>query len=107
MFRLVALFIPYRTIAWLSKGKRRNTYAAVRRQFKARDWTKMRLEALGLFAFWVPVVSVLWQPATRRPTAPSPSAGRRCSGCITCARRSTWSRAPTTCGCRRRSAGCG
>lgn len=60
LFPLAALLIPYRAIAWLSRGKRFNTYAAAFDQFKARDWTRMRLEALGLMAFWIPVA--LWGP---------------------------------------------
>lgn len=53
VFPFLALLIPYRAITWLSASERYNTYSAAFAQFKARDWTRMRLEALGLAAFWI------------------------------------------------------
>ncbi len=56
VFPVLALFIPFRAVAWLSAHRRYNTYSAAFSQFKARDWTRMRIEALGLIAFWTLVV---------------------------------------------------
>ncbi len=52
VFPILALLVPYVAIEWLSQKKRFNTYSAAFEQFKARDWTHMRLEALALLAFW-------------------------------------------------------
>lgn len=60
VFPVIALFVPYRAIDWLSSRERYNTYSAAFAQFKARDWTRMRWEALGLVAFWVGLVA--WGP---------------------------------------------
>lgn len=60
VFPFLSIFIPYRAVAWLSSHRRYNTYSAAFASFKARDWTRMRLEAVGLLAFWVPVV--VWGP---------------------------------------------
>lgn len=60
VFPFVALFIPHRLVRWLARGKRFNTYAAAFEQFKARDWTRMRLEALLLGLVWF--VIIRWGP---------------------------------------------
>lgn len=65
IFPVVSLVIPYRSVAWLKRSKEFNTYAAAFEQFKAEDWTRMRLEGLLLVGFWVLVVaSGVWQPVT-------------------------------------------
>lgn len=60
VFPVVALFVPYRAIAWLSSHRRYNTYSAAFAQFKPRDWTRMRWEGLALAAFWTVVIA--WGP---------------------------------------------
>lgn len=65
VFPFLALFIPYRAVTWLSSHRRYNTYSAAFASFKASDWTRMRLEALLLAAFWVPLVALgPWAPTT-------------------------------------------
>jgi len=53
---LICFFLPYRTVEWLSKQARYNTYSAAFRQFKARDWSRMRLETVALVLFWISVI---------------------------------------------------
>lgn len=60
VFPFVAIFIPHRLVRWLARGKRFNTYAAAFEQFKPRDWTRMRLEAVALGAFWTAII--VWGP---------------------------------------------
>lgn len=65
VFPVLSLFIPYRAVTWLSSHRRYNTYSAAFAQFKAHDWTRMRLEALGLIAFWALVILYgPWSPPT-------------------------------------------
>lgn len=52
IFPLVSFLVPYRAITYLSSFRRFNTYSAAFAQFKAADWTRMRLEALALILFW-------------------------------------------------------
>ncbi len=65
VFPLLSLFIPYRFVRALARTKRFNTYAAAHEQFKPRDWTAMRVEALGLYLFWGAILaSGVVAPAT-------------------------------------------
>lgn len=52
IFPLVSLFIPWRSVQWLSRSKEYNTYAAAFEQFQRADWNRMRFEGLLLYAFW-------------------------------------------------------
>ena len=52
VFPLLSFFVPYRAVTFLSNFRRFNTYSAAFAQFKAADWTRMRLEALALIVFW-------------------------------------------------------
>ena len=65
LFPLFALFVPYRSVVWLAKDKKLNTYSAAYEQFKPSDWTRMRLEALGAVVFWIGAVQLLrWDLGT-------------------------------------------
>jgi fatty acid desaturase len=64
VFPLIALLIPYRTANWISRFRRFNTYSAAFQQFKPGDWTRIRIEAVALVAFWTALVAyapVRWQ----------------------------------------------
>jgi fatty acid desaturase len=52
IFPLAVLLIPYRVTPLLARTRLFNTYAAAFGQFRAREWTAMRLEGLALAAFW-------------------------------------------------------
>lgn len=56
LFPLFSFFIPYRAITFLSSFKRFNTYSAAFAQFKAADWTRMRIEAFVLIVFWTSIL---------------------------------------------------
>jgi fatty acid desaturase len=58
VFPAVSFFIPYRAAEWIARFRRFNTYSAAFQQFKPADWTRMRLEAAGLFAFWALLLTV-------------------------------------------------
>lgn len=60
VFPVIALFVPYRAVHWLSSHERYNTYSAAFAQFKPRDWTRMRWEGLALIALWSALI--LWGP---------------------------------------------
>lgn len=60
VFPFISIFVPFRAVEWLSSHRRYNTYSAAFASFKAADWTRMRLEAVGLAAFWGPVI--VWGP---------------------------------------------
>ncbi|MCB9592431.1 MAG: fatty acid desaturase [Sandaracinaceae bacterium] len=55
VFPLASFFVPYSAIEWLAQLKTRNTYSAAFEQFKAADWTRMRVEGFLLMAFWIPL----------------------------------------------------
>lgn len=60
IFPFVSWFLPYSSVEWLRSQKEWNTYSAAFEQFKAADWSRMRVEALVLLAFWGPWIA--WGP---------------------------------------------
>jgi fatty acid desaturase len=60
VFPLLSFFIPWSAVRVLARTKRFNTYAAMFEQFKQHEWTRMRLEALWLYAFWGTLLA--WGP---------------------------------------------
>ncbi|AKF06282.1 Fatty acid desaturase [Sandaracinus amylolyticus] len=69
VFPLISFFIPWRFVRFLARTKRFNTYAAMFEQFKERDWTRMRLEALVLYAFWGALLA--WGPWSTATLVPA------------------------------------
>jgi fatty acid desaturase len=62
LFPILSLFIPYRSVTWLRSRARFNTYSAAFAQFGPRDWTRMRLETVGLLLFWGVILGAgLWR----------------------------------------------
>ncbi len=62
IFPVLSLFIPYRTLERVKERGEFNTYLEAFKEFGAADWTRMRLEGVGLAVFWGGILyNEVWQ----------------------------------------------